>query len=166
MYYHIKHNIERKTATPFTIRTAFSEFSYFDGEYDVTFNIVDIDFLRQTLTIAISSCGRINITKITFSATVTIWYREARYSFANLTENIDMTFSVIAKPLYHFCRQKFEISFYNTLYTHLILTNFAKLKFNCSHIQPPYVFHAGDCHARKLARNDRFGFTCHCERTQ
>ena len=77
-----------------------------------------------------------------------------------------MTFSVIAKPLYHFCRQKFEISFYNTLYTHLILTNFAKLKFNCSHIQPPYVFHAGDCHARKLARNDRFGFTCHCERTQ
>ena len=27
------------------------------------------------------------------------------------------------------------------------------MKFNC----------AGDCHARKLARNDRFGFACHCE---
>lgn len=24
-----------------------SEFSYFDGEYDVTFNIVDMDFDRQ-----------------------------------------------------------------------------------------------------------------------
>lgn len=36
-----------------------SEFSYFDGEYDVTFNIVDIDFPRQTITVAISRCGKI-----------------------------------------------------------------------------------------------------------
>lgn len=36
-----------------------SEFSYFDGEYDVTFNIVDIDFLRQIITVAISRCGKI-----------------------------------------------------------------------------------------------------------
>lgn len=36
-----------------------SEFSYFDGEYDVTFNIVDIDFLRQTITVAISRAGKI-----------------------------------------------------------------------------------------------------------
>lgn len=35
------------------------EFSYFDGEYDVTFNIVDIDFLRRTITVAISRCGKI-----------------------------------------------------------------------------------------------------------
>ena len=33
--------------------------SYFDGEYDVTFNIVDIDFNRQTVTLAISRCGKI-----------------------------------------------------------------------------------------------------------
>ena len=36
-----------------------SEFSYFDGEYDITFNIIDIDFLRQTITVAISRCGKI-----------------------------------------------------------------------------------------------------------
>ncbi|MDE7372533.1 MAG: hypothetical protein K2N18_00560, partial [Clostridia bacterium] len=37
-----------------------SVFSYFDGEYDVTFNIVDIDFLRQTITVAITRAGRIS----------------------------------------------------------------------------------------------------------
>lgn len=42
-----------------------SEFSYFDGEYDVTFNIVDIDFLRQTINVAISRCGK--ITQDTFN---------------------------------------------------------------------------------------------------
>ena len=36
-----------------------SEFSYFDGEYDVTFNIVDVDFDRQQITVAISRCGKI-----------------------------------------------------------------------------------------------------------
>lgn len=36
-----------------------SEFSYFDGEYDVTFNIVDVDFYRQTITVVISRCGKI-----------------------------------------------------------------------------------------------------------
>lgn len=36
-----------------------SEFSYFDGEYDITFNIVDVDFIRQTITVAISRCGKI-----------------------------------------------------------------------------------------------------------
>lgn len=36
-----------------------SEFSYFDGEYDVTFNIVDVDFDRPTITVAISRCGKI-----------------------------------------------------------------------------------------------------------
>lgn len=36
-----------------------SEFSYFDGEYEVTFNIVDVDFDRQQITVAISRCGKI-----------------------------------------------------------------------------------------------------------
>ena len=31
-----------------------SEFSYDDGEYEVTFNIIDVDFLRQTITVTIS----------------------------------------------------------------------------------------------------------------
>lgn len=36
-----------------------SEFSYDDGEYEITFNILDIDFLRQTITVAITRCGKI-----------------------------------------------------------------------------------------------------------
>ena len=36
-----------------------SEFSYFDGEYDVTFNIVDVDFDRKQITVAITRCGKI-----------------------------------------------------------------------------------------------------------
>ena len=37
-----------------------SEFSYFDGEFDVTFNIVDVNFDRQTVTVAITRAGRIS----------------------------------------------------------------------------------------------------------
>ncbi len=36
-----------------------SEFSYDDGEYEITFNIVDIDFYRQTITVAITRAGKI-----------------------------------------------------------------------------------------------------------
>ncbi len=36
-----------------------SEFSYNDGEYEITFNIIDVDFLRQTVTVAISRCRHI-----------------------------------------------------------------------------------------------------------
>ena len=36
-----------------------SEFSYDDGEDEITFNIIDVDFLRQTVTVAISRCGHI-----------------------------------------------------------------------------------------------------------
>ncbi|MCM1296779.1 MAG: hypothetical protein NC311_14675 [Muribaculaceae bacterium] len=36
-----------------------SEFSYDDGEYEITFNIIDIDFYRQNITVAISRCGKI-----------------------------------------------------------------------------------------------------------
>ncbi len=37
-----------------------SEFSYDDGEYEITFNIVDIDFYRQTITVAITRAGKIS----------------------------------------------------------------------------------------------------------
>ncbi len=37
-----------------------SEFSYFDGEFDVTFNIIDVNFDRQTITVAITRAGRIS----------------------------------------------------------------------------------------------------------
>lgn len=36
-----------------------SEFSYNDGEYDVKFNIYDVDFYHQTITVVISCCGKI-----------------------------------------------------------------------------------------------------------
>ncbi len=36
-----------------------SEFSLDDGEYEITFNIVDIDFYRQTITVAITRAGKI-----------------------------------------------------------------------------------------------------------
>ncbi len=38
-----------------------SEFSYDDGEYEITFNIVDIDFYRQTITVAITRAGKITL---------------------------------------------------------------------------------------------------------
>ena len=37
-----------------------SEFSYDDGEYEITFNIVDIDLIYETITVAITRCGRIS----------------------------------------------------------------------------------------------------------
>jgi len=36
-----------------------SEFSYDDGEYEITFNIVDLDFVNETITVAITRCGKI-----------------------------------------------------------------------------------------------------------
>ena len=36
-----------------------SEFSYDDGEYEITFNIIDINFVNQTITVAITRCGKI-----------------------------------------------------------------------------------------------------------
>ena len=35
------------------------EFLHYDGEYNVTFNIVDVDFYRQTITVAITRRGKI-----------------------------------------------------------------------------------------------------------
>lgn len=36
-----------------------SEFSYDDGEYEITFNIVDISFVHETITVAITRAGKI-----------------------------------------------------------------------------------------------------------
>ena len=36
-----------------------SEFSYDDGECEIIFNIVDISFVYETITVAISRCGKI-----------------------------------------------------------------------------------------------------------
>ena len=49
---------EEKTRDP-EKKYYLSEFSYDDGEFEITFNIVDVDFLRQTVTVAISRCGHI-----------------------------------------------------------------------------------------------------------
>ena len=35
------------------------EFSYDDGEYEITFNIIDLDFVYQTITVAITRAGKI-----------------------------------------------------------------------------------------------------------
>ena len=37
-----------------------SEFSYDDGEYEITFNIIDISFVYETITVAISIAGHIS----------------------------------------------------------------------------------------------------------
>ncbi len=36
-----------------------SEFSYDDGEYEITFNIVDVDLVYETITVAITRAGKI-----------------------------------------------------------------------------------------------------------
>lgn len=33
--------------------------SYDDGEYEITFNIIDLNFVNQTITVAITRCGKI-----------------------------------------------------------------------------------------------------------
>lgn len=37
------------------------EFCYFDGECDITFNIVDIKFERKTINIAVTNRGKISV---------------------------------------------------------------------------------------------------------
>ena len=37
------------------------EFCYFDGECDITFNIVDINFERKTINIAVTNRGKISV---------------------------------------------------------------------------------------------------------
>ena len=36
-----------------------SEFSYDDGEYEIAVNIIDLDFVNQAITVAITRCGKI-----------------------------------------------------------------------------------------------------------
>jgi len=35
------------------------EFSYDDGKYEITFNIIDLDFVNQTITVSITRAGKI-----------------------------------------------------------------------------------------------------------
>ena len=37
------------------------EFSLFDGEYDVTFNILDVNTDKMTITVAITRAGKISV---------------------------------------------------------------------------------------------------------
>ncbi len=37
-----------------------SEFSYDDGEYEITFNILDVNFVYETITVAITRAGKIS----------------------------------------------------------------------------------------------------------
>lgn len=37
-----------------------SEFSYDDGEYEITFNILDVSFVYEIITVAITRAGRIS----------------------------------------------------------------------------------------------------------
>lgn len=54
--------MQKETVVTFENKRKFflSQFSYFDGEYEVTFNIIDVNFDRRNVTIAISRCGRIS----------------------------------------------------------------------------------------------------------
>lgn len=37
------------------------ELQYFDGEYDITFNIVDIDFDKRSIHVAVTDRGKISV---------------------------------------------------------------------------------------------------------
>ncbi len=37
----------------------FSKFSYDDGEYEIMFNIIDLNFVNETITVAITRCDKI-----------------------------------------------------------------------------------------------------------
>ena len=39
------------------------EFSLFDGEYDVTFNILDVNTDKMTITVAVTKAGKIFVTE-------------------------------------------------------------------------------------------------------
>ena len=39
------------------------EFSLFDGEYDVTFNILDVNTDKMTITVAVTKVGKIFVTE-------------------------------------------------------------------------------------------------------
>ena len=39
------------------------EFSLFDGEYDVTFNILDVNTDKMTITVAVTKAGKIYVTE-------------------------------------------------------------------------------------------------------
>lgn len=40
------------------------EFKMFDGEFDITFNILDINIDKKTITVAVTNAGKIYITEL------------------------------------------------------------------------------------------------------
>ena len=44
------------------------EFHYFDGTYNITFNIIDINFDKKTITVAITNTGRISVIEFDLKA--------------------------------------------------------------------------------------------------
>ena len=39
------------------------EFSLYDGEFDITFNILDVNSERMTITVAVSKAGKISVSE-------------------------------------------------------------------------------------------------------
>lgn len=53
--------VERKDEIQDTRNYYLKEFQYFDGEYDITFNIVDINFEKKTIKVAVTNRGKISV---------------------------------------------------------------------------------------------------------
>lgn len=53
--------VERKQEIPDSKSYYLKEFQYFDGECDITFNIVDIDFDKRSISIAVTDRGKISV---------------------------------------------------------------------------------------------------------
>ena len=53
--------VERKQEIPDSKSYYLKEFQYFDGECDITLNIVDIDFDKRSISIAVTDRGKISV---------------------------------------------------------------------------------------------------------
>ncbi len=53
--------VERKNEIQDTRNYYLKEFQYFDGECDITFNIVDINFENKTIKVAVTNRGKISV---------------------------------------------------------------------------------------------------------
>lgn len=53
--------VEKKNEIPDSRSYYLKEFQYFDGECDITFNIVDIDFDKKSIHVAVTDRGKISV---------------------------------------------------------------------------------------------------------
>ena len=53
--------VERKEDITETRNYYLKEFQYFDGECNITFNIVDINFDKKTIKVAVTNRGKISV---------------------------------------------------------------------------------------------------------